>query len=86
MATVDVTDKTGPVVASFPVEASEHLMLVTDQGKLIRTEVDQIRIAGRATQGVMLFRVAEQEHVVSAAKISEDDQEETEGEAAPASA
>ncbi len=71
IATVDVTDKTGPVVATFPVVSGEHLMLVTDQGKLIRTEVDQIRIAGRATQGVMLFRVAEQEHVVSAAKIGD---------------
>ncbi len=48
-------------------------MLVTDQGKLIRTGVDQIRVMGRSTQGVTLFRVTENEHVVSAAKIVEDE-------------
>jgi DNA gyrase subunit A len=48
-------------------------MLVTDQGKLIRTVVNTIRIAGRATQGVTLFRVADDEHVVSAARIRETD-------------
>ena len=48
-------------------------MLVTDQGKLIRMPVRDIRIAGRATQGVTLFRVADAEHVVSAARIRESD-------------
>jgi DNA gyrase subunit A len=65
--------RNGHVVASFPVTGEEHLMLVTDQGKLIRTGVDQIRVMGRSTQGVTLFRVTENEHVVSAAKIVEDE-------------
>jgi len=80
---IDTSDRNGHVVASFPVEPTEQLMLVTDQGKLIRTPVANIRIMGRGTQGVTLFRVADDEHVVSAARIrdSEDDGEEGEGEA-----
>ena len=53
-------------------------MLVTDQGKMIRTTVGDIRIAGRNTMGVTIFRVAEDEHVVSVAKIDESDEEEIE--------
>jgi DNA gyrase subunit A len=55
-------------------------MLVTDQAKLIRTTVGDIRIAGRNTQGVTIFRVADDEHVVSAARIDEEDEPETEAE------
>ena len=74
IATLNVTPKTGPVLATFPVADGEHLMLVTNQGKLIRTEVSAIRIAGRATQGVKLLDVADGEQVVSAARIPEDDE------------
>jgi len=51
-------------------------MLVTDQGKMIRTTVFDIRVMGRNTQGVTIFRVADNEHVVSVAKIDESDEEE----------
>ena len=79
---IDTSERNGHVVASFPVEPTEQLMLVTDQGKLIRMPVKDIRIAGRATQGVTLFKVNEAEHVVSAARIREsDDEEGDEGEA-----
>ncbi len=74
IATLNVTPKTGAVLATFPVADGEHLMLVTNQGKLIRTEVSEIRIAGRATQGVKLLDVADGEQVVSAARIPEDDE------------
>ena len=74
IANLNVTAKTGAIVASFPVQDGEHLMLVTNQGKLIRTEVAAIRIAGRATQGVKLLDVADGEAVVSAARIPEDEQ------------
>ena len=50
-------------------------MLVTDQAKMIRTTVGDIRIIGRNTQGVTIFRVAENEHVVTVAKIDESDEE-----------
>lgn len=53
-------------------------MLVTDQGKMIRTTVGDIRIAGRSTMGVTIFRVADDEHVVSVAKIEESEEEEIE--------
>jgi DNA gyrase subunit A len=81
------SDRNGPVVASFPAHNGEQLMLVTDQAKLIRTTVGDIRVAGRNTQGVTIFRVAQDEHVVSAAKIEGSDEEEvelaTDGETAP---
>jgi DNA gyrase subunit A len=84
---IDTSDRNGHVVASMPVEPAEQLMLVTDQGKLIRMPVRDIRIAGRATMGVTLFKVADEEHVVSAARIRESDEEEAaEGEAAAGNA
>jgi DNA gyrase subunit A len=73
---IDTSERNGHVVASFPVEPTEQLMLVTDQGKLIRMPVKDIRIAGRATQGVTLFKVNDAEHVVSAARIRESDDED----------
>ena len=65
-------------MASFPVKPGEQLMLVTDQGKMIRTTVGDIRIMGRNTQGVTIFKVAENEKVVSVAKIDESEEEEIE--------
>jgi len=65
--------KNGRVVGSFPVEESDQIMLVTDAGKLIRTPVSGIRIAGRSTQGVIVFDTAEDEKVVSVERIREDD-------------
>ncbi len=72
------SDRNGGVVASFPVTPGEALMLVTDQGKVIRTTVGDIRITGRNTQGVMIFRVDKNEHVVSVARIDEAEVEEIE--------
>ncbi|WP_116089587.1 DNA gyrase subunit A [Sphingomonas crusticola] len=69
------SDRNGPVVASFPAHNGEQLMLVTDQAKLIRTSVGDIRVIGRNTQGVIIFRVADDEHVVSAARIEESEDE-----------
>ncbi|HYC95360.1 MAG TPA: DNA gyrase subunit A, partial [Sphingomicrobium sp.] len=75
------SERNGGVVASYPVKPGEQLMLVTDQGKMIRTTVGDIRIAGRNTQGVTIFNVAEGEKVVSVAKIDESEEEEVELEA-----
>jgi len=60
------------LVAAFPVTASDQIMLVTDGGQLIRCPVHDIRIAGRATRGVTLFRVAGGERVVSVIRLGED--------------
>jgi DNA gyrase subunit A len=72
------SDRNGGVVASFPVKPGEQLMLVTDQAKVIRTTVGDIRIAGRNTQGVTIFRVDKNEKVVSVARIDESDEEDIE--------
>jgi DNA gyrase subunit A len=77
---IETSQRNGCVVASFPAHNGEQLMLVTDQAKLIRTTVGDIRIAGRNTQGVTIFRVAENEHVVSAARIDEEEEPENEAE------
>ncbi|MCA1240859.1 DNA gyrase subunit A [Stappia stellulata] len=71
-----VTDRNGPLVASFPVEDNDQIMLVTNGGQLIRCPVDGIRIAGRATQGVIVFSTAEGEEVVSVSRISDEDAED----------
>jgi len=71
----DLSKRGGRLTASFPVEEADELLLVTDQGQLIRVRVAQIRIAGRNTQGVTIFRTGEGEHVVSVERVegSEDD-------------
>jgi DNA gyrase subunit A len=67
------TEKTGRVVASFPVEEADQIMLVTDRGQLIRCPVAGIRIAGRSTQGVIVFDTAADERVVSVEHLREEE-------------
>jgi len=73
---MSIGKKNGKIVGSFPVEESDQIMLVTDGGKLIRTPVKGIRIAGRSTQGVIVFDTADDEHVVSVERIGEDSEHE----------
>jgi DNA gyrase subunit A len=73
-----VNERNGRLVASFPVEDSDQIMLVTDGGKLIRVPVDDVRIAGRNTQGVRVFRTDENEKVVSVERIPEESGEDHE--------
>jgi DNA gyrase subunit A len=75
-----VNERNGPLVASFPVEDGDQIMLVTDGGQLIRCPVDGIRIIGRSTQGVIVFDTAEGERVVSVEHIREEEEAEGEGE------
>jgi len=70
-----IRKKTGKLIASFPVEDGDQLMLVTNGGQLIRTRVEGIRIAGRSTQGVIVFDTADDERVVSVERISEEGEE-----------
>ena len=79
---IDNIRRNGPVVASFPAHAHEQLMLVTDQAKLIRMNLDTLRVIGRGSAGVRLFTVADDEHVVSAARIDEEENPEDAAEAA----
>ncbi len=64
------------VVAAFPVAPGDQIMLVTDGGKLIRSPVEDIRIAGRTTRGVMLFRIDESERIVSVAHLPEEEDDD----------
>jgi DNA gyrase subunit A len=75
-----VTEKNGRLVASFPVEETDQIMLVTDGGQLIRCPVDGIRIAGRSTQGVIVFSTADGEKVASVERLSEESGEDNGGE------
>ena len=79
---IETSERNGGVVAAFPIEDEDEIMMVTDQGKLIRTSVAEVRIAGRATQGVTLFKVSDNEHVVSVAhmkNMGDDDEDAEEG-------
>ena len=67
-----IRKKTGKLIASFPIEESDQIMLVTDGGQLIRCPVNGIRIAGRATQGVIVFNTAEGERVVSVERVTDE--------------
>ncbi|RFB80562.1 DNA gyrase subunit A [Methylovirgula sp. 4M-Z18] len=66
-----VNTRNGDLIASFPVEHADEIMLVTNGGQLIRCPVDGIRVAGRSTQGVIVFNTAEDEEVVSVERISD---------------
>jgi DNA gyrase subunit A len=72
---MSITPKTGRLVASFPVEESDQIMLVTNGGQLIRTQVNGIRLAGRSTQGVIVLDTADDERVVSVERLSEEGEE-----------
>jgi DNA gyrase subunit A len=80
-----VNERNGDLIASFPVEESDQIMLVTNGGQLIRCPVNGIRIAGRGTQGVIVFNTADGDKVVSVERVTEgegDDGDEGEGEGA----
>ena len=79
---IDNIKRNGTVVASFRASDDEQLMLVTDQAKLIRMKVADMRVIGRNSSGVKLFDVAKGEHVVGAAKIDEEEEPENEAEEA----
>ena len=77
IANITLSPRNGTAVAaSFPVREGDHVMLVTDAGRLIRVPVDQVRITGRAAMGVRLFRVDADEHVTSVFPVVEGGDEE----------
>ena len=72
IANMEMSARNKEVVSSFPIEDDNQIMMVTDAGKLIRMPVSDIRIAGRKTQGVILFRTADNEKVVSVTWLDAD--------------
>ncbi|WP_298721294.1 DNA gyrase subunit A [uncultured Ferrovibrio sp.] len=79
---IETTAKNGKVVAASPVEHDDQIMLVTDGGQVIRCPVNDIRIAGRNTQGVIIFKLSEGEKVASVAHLPESGPSQDEGQAA----
>ena len=73
-----VTKRNGDLVASFPVEEQDQIMLVTNAGQLIRCPVNDVRVAGRNTQGVTIFRTSADERVVSVEHLGDASDEEDE--------
>lgn len=78
IANMEMSARNKEIVSSFPIEDDNQIMMVTDAGKLIRMPVSDIRIAGRKTQGVILFRTAENEKVVSVTWLDADDGDDEE--------
>ena len=78
----DLTKRGGRLAASFPVDETDQILLVTDQGQLIRTPVSQVRMVGRNTSGVIIFRTSAEEHVVSVERLADSGEEDGE-DAAP---
>ncbi len=70
------TEKTGKVVAVFPVDVESEIMIITQQGKLIRIEADSIRKTGRSAQGVRLIKTEEGDRVTSASLVEAAEEEE----------
>ena len=75
MKNYEVTEKTGKVVGIKVVDGSEDLLLITQSGTIIRTDVDAIRIAGRATQGVIVMRFKEEGDRVIGMALAEKEEE-----------
>ena len=78
IANMEMSPRNKEVVSSFPIEDGKEIMMVTDGGKLIRMPVDDIRVAGRKTQGVILFRTTEEEKVMSVTWLDADDGDDEE--------
>jgi DNA gyrase subunit A len=79
IAAMEMTKKTGKMADAFPIKNDDQIMLVTDQGQMIRCGVADVRIAGRKTQGVTLFKVSTGEHVVSVGHMAGEDDDGEEG-------
>ena len=73
---MDMSGKNAAIAACFPVDDNNEILLVTDAGQLIRCPVHDIRIAARKTQGVTIFRIDDEERVVSVARFAEEDDED----------
>ena len=71
---ISTSERNGNVAASFPINSEDDIMLVTNKGQMIRVKVSEIRIAGRNTQGVRIFKTASDEKVVTAVRVSENNE------------
>ena len=65
------TSKNGKVIDSFVVNENDQIILVSDKGQIIRINVSQIRIAGRSTQGVSIFKIPDSDRIVNVSRVQE---------------
>ncbi|MBJ7538501.1 DNA gyrase subunit A [Marinomonas transparens] len=77
---IQVSDRNGPVVGATQVDETDEIILITDQGTLVRTRVTEVSCQGRNTQGVTLIRLTNDEHLVGVVRVIEDDEEEIDAE------
>ena len=77
-----LSDKTGPVVGVRQVVPGQEVVLITQEGKIIRTSVDDIRVIGRATQGVRVMHLSDEDRLVALAKVVEREEDADAGAAA----
>ena len=73
---IETSERNGNVIAAFPINENDQLMMVTDNGRLIRVPVHDVRIAGRNTQGVTLFKIGDKELIVSVDRIIETEEDD----------
>ncbi|TWX52848.1 DNA topoisomerase (ATP-hydrolyzing) subunit A [Colwellia hornerae] len=71
VVSIKVSDRNGPVVGAVQVEDLDEIMIITDNGTLVRTRVNEVSVIGRNTQGVRIIRTVEGEHVVALQRIDE---------------
>jgi DNA gyrase subunit A len=71
VVSIKVSERNGKVVGAVQVEELDEIMLITDNGTLVRTRVNEVSVIGRNTQGVRMIRTADDEHVVALQRIDE---------------
>ena len=71
---ISTTERNGNVAASFPIMSDDDIMLVTSKGPMIRVKVNEIRVAGRNTQGVRIFKTSSDEKVVTAVRLADNNE------------
>ncbi|MBT1065049.1 DNA topoisomerase (ATP-hydrolyzing) subunit A [Bowmanella sp. Y26] len=76
VVSIKVSERNGAVVGAVQVDENDEIMLISDQGTLVRTRVSEVSVIGRNTQGVRLIRTGENEHVVGLQRIDEVEGEE----------
>ncbi len=76
VVSIKVSERNGKVIGAVQVEENDEIMMITDNGTLVRTRVNEVSIIGRNTQGVRLIRTAEDEHVVALQRIDEIEEED----------
>ena len=71
---ISTSERNGNVAASFPINSEDDIMLVTNKGQMIRVKVSEIRVAGRNTQGVRIFKTDSNEKVVTAVRLTDENE------------